>query len=83
MQRLAMCDAATTVVWIAAGVVIGIPLALSASRFARNLRFGLGATDIGTLIGTAIIMSVMGLLAGYIPARRMSRRDPLITPRLA
>jgi predicted permease len=68
--------------WVAAGVAAGIPLALSASRVARGLLFGLGATDAGALIGAACVMAAMGLLAAYIPARRASRVDPLIALRM-
>jgi ABC-type antimicrobial peptide transport system permease subunit len=67
--------------WIAFGVAAGIPLALSASRVAQGLLFGLTATDVGTLIGAVGVMSAMGLLAAYIPARRASRVDPLTSLR--
>jgi predicted permease len=68
--------------WIVAGIVIGSPLALSASRVAQGLLFGLTtATDTGVLIGAATVMSAMGLLAAYIPARRASRVDPLVALR--
>jgi predicted permease len=67
--------------WIAAGVAAGIPLTLSASRVAQSLLFGLSASDAGTLIGAATVMSATGLLAAYIPARRASRLDPLVALR--
>jgi macrolide transport system ATP-binding/permease protein len=67
--------------WIAVGVAAGIPLALSASRVAQGLLFGLGATDLGPLLGAAGVMSAMGLAAAYIPARRASRVDPLVALR--
>ena len=68
-------------VWIAAGVVLGVPLALSASRVAQGLLFGLSAADTVTLIGAIAVMSAMGLLAAYVPARRASRVDPLVALR--
>ena len=68
--------------WTAAGVVLGIPLALVASRVAQGLLFGLAATDVGVLVGAASVMSVMGILAAYVPARRASRVDPLIALRM-
>jgi predicted permease len=68
-------------VWIGVGLAAGIPLALFASRVAQGLLFGLSATDPGSLIGAAAVMSGMGLLAAYIPARRASRVDPLIALR--
>jgi ABC-type antimicrobial peptide transport system permease subunit len=64
-------------VWTSAGVIVGVPLALSSSRVAQHLLFGLSTTDASTLVGAAIVMFAMGLLAGYIPARRASRIDPL------
>jgi predicted permease len=67
--------------WIAAGVAIGVPLALSASRLARNLLFGLSPADPATLAGAAAVMSLIGLLAGYVPARRASRVDPAVALR--
>jgi macrolide transport system ATP-binding/permease protein len=67
--------------WIAAGVAAGIPLALSASRVAQGLLFGSSATDLGPLLGAAGVMTALGLLAAYIPARRASRVDPLIALR--
>ena len=68
-------------VWIAVGLAAGVPLALFASRVAQGLLFGLSVTDPGSLIGAAAVMSAMGLLAAYIPARRASRVDPLIALR--
>jgi predicted permease len=64
-------------IWIAVGVAIGVPLALSVCRVAQGLLFGLSTTDPATLIGAAGVMFAMGLLAGYLPARRASRVDPL------
>jgi predicted permease len=63
--------------WIVVGVAVGIPLALAVSGIAQGLLFGLSATDPATLIGAAGVMFTMGLLAGYLPARRASRVDPL------
>jgi ABC-type antimicrobial peptide transport system permease subunit len=50
-------------------------------RDRRNLLFGLSAADPSTVIGAAIVMSAMGLLAGYIPARRATAVDPLVALR--
>jgi predicted permease len=68
-------------VWIAVGVAAGIPLALSASRVAQGLLFGLSSADPGPLIGAAGVMSALGLLAAYIPARRATRVEPMIALR--
>jgi predicted permease len=68
-------------VWIASGIALGIPMALGASRLVQGLLFGLSATDYGSLIAAAALMSGMGVLAAYIPARRATRVDPVIALR--
>ena len=68
-------------VWIGAGVALGVPLALSASRVAQGLLFGLSTTDALTLISAIVVICAMGLLAAYLPARRASRVDPLVALR--
>jgi predicted permease len=67
--------------WIAAGIVIGVPLASGASRVAQGLLFGLSANDPGTFIAATIVMTTVGLLAAFIPAWRASRIDPLVALR--
>ena len=67
--------------WIAVGVLLGVPLALSASRLAQGLLFGLSTTDPPTLIGAIVVIGLMGLLAAYVPARRASRVDPVVALR--
>ena len=67
--------------WIAAGIAVGIPLALGASRVAQGLLFGLSANDPGTCIAATIVMATVGLLAACSPAWRASRIDPLVALR--
>jgi hypothetical protein len=71
----------SAVVWIAAGVAIGIPLALSMTRLVQSQLFGLRAGDLRTLLVAASLMFAMGLLAGCVPARRAARVDPLVALR--
>ena len=63
------------------GVGIGVPLALAAARFATSqiagLFFGLKATDPATIAAATLILALVATLAGYIPARRASRVDPM------
>jgi predicted permease len=63
--------------WMTAGVTIGIPVALSTSRVAEGLLFGLAAKDLASLLGAAGVLVAVGLLAAGIPAYRASRIDPL------
>jgi ABC-type antimicrobial peptide transport system permease subunit len=64
-------------VWMAMGIALGIPIALSATRFAESLLFGLSPADTATLAAAAVLMLVSGLVAAYIPAHRAARIDPL------
>ena len=67
--------------WTAAGVALGIPFALTASRTAESLLFGLNPMDMVTLSAAAVFMLLCGALAAFIPARRASRVDPLVALR--
>jgi hypothetical protein len=63
------------------GVLIGVPVALAASRSIQSMLFGLTATD-PLVMGSAVaIMALAGVIASYVPARRASRVDPLTSLR--
>jgi predicted permease len=66
-----------TLYLVLAGLVLGVPAALIGARLISTQLFGLSATDPLTLIGAAVVLSVVALLAGYLPARRASRVNPL------
>jgi ABC-type antimicrobial peptide transport system permease subunit len=67
------------------GIAVGIPAALAGTRLASSLisglLFGLKASDPVTIALAALIMAVVALLAGYLPARRATRVDPLVALR--
>jgi predicted lysophospholipase L1 biosynthesis ABC-type transport system permease subunit len=67
------------VAWLVAiGVVGGTALSLWASRFATTLLFGLEARDPMTFAGAAAMLMGIGLVAGWLPARRAARIDPTV-----
>jgi len=70
---------------VAAGVVIGIPVALALGRLASNriagLLFGLHATDPITIGVATLVLALIAAGAGYMPARRASRVDPMVALR--
>ncbi len=62
---------------LAAGLVIGIGLALWAGRAAATLLFGLKHNDAFTYIAASLLLAVVAAAAGYLPARRASTMDPM------
>ena len=60
-----------------AGVVIGSSGALALTRFMSSLLYGVGAADRTTYLVVAVLLSMVGLVATYIPARRATRVDPM------
>jgi ABC-type antimicrobial peptide transport system permease subunit len=61
----------------AIGLVIGVPAALGGTRVLQSMLFGLAPRDPATLTAAAAAMLVLAAIAGYIPARRAARVDPL------
>jgi len=59
------------------GLLIGLVVALGAGRFIDSLLYGLSATDPLTIVISAVIMTAVAAFAGYLPARRASRVDPM------
>jgi predicted permease len=65
------------------GVLIGLVLAAWLTRLmaTAGLLFGIGALDVTTFGGVALLLALLGLLASYLPARRATRVDPIIALR--
>jgi ABC-type antimicrobial peptide transport system permease subunit len=61
--------------------VVGVPAALAASQSLSSLLFGLNPTDPISLGVVILLLSIVALLAGLIPARRAIKVDPLIALR--
>ncbi len=61
------------------GLVLGgaLKLALALARLVSSFLYGLGATDPVTFAGVPVFLCLVALLAGYLPARRAARSDPL------
>ena len=62
---------------VALGVVIGLVVAVLATRTLGSLLFGVAAVDAMTFVGMSLAMLGIGLLASYVPARRASQVDPI------
>jgi len=65
----------------ALGIIIGVPTALAASRLIASMLYGLKPTDPLTIASATAILAVVAFLAGYLPAQRASRVDPMVALR--
>jgi predicted permease len=63
---------------VVVGIVIGIGIALAAGRLVASLLFGLEATDAATMMLAMAVMLAVSAIAGYFPARRAARVDPVV-----
>jgi putative ABC transport system permease protein len=63
------------------GVAIGLTGAFLLARFIRSLLYGVQATDPFTFVGISVLLGLIALLASYIPARRATRIDPMVSLR--
>jgi ABC-type antimicrobial peptide transport system permease subunit len=63
------------------GVAIGLPAAWVATRFISSMLYGLKSTDPATVLAATLLMAAVAVLAGYFPARRASRVDPMVALR--
>jgi putative ABC transport system permease protein len=64
-----------------AGLAVGLPSALVASHLVGHMLFNVSANDPATLAGVAFVLAAVAALAGYIPARRAMRVDPMVALR--
>lgn len=66
-----------TLYLVLAGLIIGVPAALVGARLIEAQLFDTNPTDPLTLTAAALVLTLVALLAGYLPARRASRVNPL------
>jgi ABC-type antimicrobial peptide transport system permease subunit len=69
------------IVLVVAGVVLGVPCALALGRFVASLLFEVKPQDSLALSAATLLVSIVTLLAGYLPARRAASISPTVALR--
>jgi ABC-type antimicrobial peptide transport system permease subunit len=65
-----------TLAMLVVGVGLGVLFSAAATRGAGSFLFGISPNDVLSVLGAAGFLVSVGLIAGYMPARRASRMDP-------
>lgn len=60
------------------GIALGVGAALAAGRLVASLLFGVQSTDVMTMALAVIVLLAVAAVAGYLPARRAARVDPMV-----
>jgi ABC-type antimicrobial peptide transport system permease subunit len=63
------------------GLAIGLPVALGASKVIESLLFGVKPGDPWSLVSALTILLSAALAAGYLPAWKASKTDPMVALR--
>jgi ABC-type antimicrobial peptide transport system permease subunit len=66
---------------IGIGVGVGMAIAPPLNRLVKSFLFGLGPYDVASIGSAITAMTVVALFAGYIPARRAAKVDPMVALR--
>jgi len=74
VRRMVLGEAMRLVV---AGAIVGVPLAMAATRLLRNQLFGVELVDAPSIAVALGVLAVSAALAGYVPASRAARVGPL------
>ena len=88
--RSALGASAGRIVWLilrdvcvmaAVGLAIGIPMVWAGSSYVKAFLYGIAPGDPAAIAIAVAVLLTSGLLAGFVPARRASRVDPLLAMR--
>ncbi|HKV27449.1 MAG TPA: ADOP family duplicated permease [Candidatus Acidoferrales bacterium] len=63
------------------GAAVGIGVAIGVTRYMASMLYDVKANDPATIVGVTALLTIVGLAACYIPARRATRVDPMVALR--
>ena len=76
-QRVARMVVRQAMTWTAAGMALGLVLAVAVTRFLAAFLFGISPTDLWVFAGVILLLALVAFTAALVPALRASRLDPI------
>jgi ABC-type antimicrobial peptide transport system permease subunit len=70
-----------TLLLVSVGIVLGVPITLLGRHMIESMLYGLHGSDLVSLLGSVALLFAVALLAGFLPAQRASKVDPMIALR--
>jgi ABC-type antimicrobial peptide transport system permease subunit len=80
-ERVQMSVITKTLRMALIGVAVGTVASFAVARAISSMLFGTQPTDPATFVGMVVLLTVVAFVAGYLPARRASRIDPMVALR--
>ncbi|HYC30662.1 MAG TPA: ADOP family duplicated permease, partial [Gemmatimonadales bacterium] len=74
VRRMVLREAMTLV---AGGTLVGVPLALGATRLLRSQLYGVESVDLPSIAAALAVLAISAAVAGYLPAARAARVGPI------
>jgi putative ABC transport system permease protein len=66
---------------VVSGAVLGVAIALAAFRLLSAMLFGVSPYDALTYAGVVLVLAIIAGIASYVPARAVTRVEPLLALR--
>jgi ABC-type antimicrobial peptide transport system permease subunit len=66
---------------VATGLLVGLASSLGLTRLMSSIVSGVSGNEAATLLAVSAVLTATAVLAGYIPARRAMRVDPMVALR--
>ena len=70
-----------TLLLVSGGIVLGIPITIAGRRLIESMLYGLQRAELVSLLLSVLLLLAVAVVAGFIPAHRASKVDPMVALR--